>query len=184
MSTARLIVKRSQIIDDGQPEHRLQETSNQVANDQQTLHLLPCKIHPLKPKANSETLKAPVDRYFRPYTKGAESTKNPMVDAITDKNDSANSNLWQASLRGKPLKGVKIDLPEGYVGVLCNSSNSKADGNDSVTSMNFIADDKEGDFIQQFMYWNWDRVPNREDPLLAALNWIHLSEAIMTNNDN
>lgn len=174
MSIARLTVKRSLTTDGEQPDQRLEDKFDKVANNRQTqLHLLPCKIYPRQPMANRKTQTAPVDRYFCPYTKG------PTVDV----HGSTDATVWHASLRGKPLTGVKLDLPDGYVGVLCNSSNSSANDNDSVGGINFIADDKDGDVNQQLMYWNWDRVPTREDPLLAALNWIHLSEAIMSNND-
>lgn len=34
-----------------------------------------------------------------------------------------------------------------------------------------------------FMYWNWDRIPTREDPMLSALDWIRVSEALMTDDE-
>ncbi|XP_060846904.1 ribonuclease H2 subunit C [Rhopalosiphum padi] len=139
--------------------------ANAVATDQQAIHLLPCKIHTRKPDDDRQTTTAPVDRYFSPYTK-----------ATTD--DEAA--LWHASLRGKPLTGVKLSMPDGYVGVLCVSEEddgSRNTVNDSTTAA------VTGEITEQLMYWNWDRIPTREDPLLSALDWVRVSEAIMTNND-
>lgn len=88
--------------------------------------------------------------------------------------------MWHASLRGKPLTGVKLSMPDGYVGVLCVSEEddgSRNTVNDSTTAA------VTGEITEQLMYWNWDRIPTREDPLLSALDWVRVSEAIMTNND-
>jgi len=157
----RLVIKRS--------EHRRTEDSdaNAVGNDQQAVHLLPCKIHTRKPGSDCQTLTAPVDRYFCPYTKAARDD---------------GTKLWHSSLRGKPLTGVKLSMPDGYVGVLCVSKDDDGCRNavdDSTAEVESIA----GEITPQLMYWNWDRIPTREDPLLSALDWVRVSEAIMTNND-
>ncbi|XP_060855987.1 uncharacterized protein LOC132933719 [Metopolophium dirhodum] len=157
----RLVIKR--------PEHRRTEDNdaNAVGTDQQAVHLLPCKIHTRKPGGDRQTSTAPVDRYFCPYTK-----------AVTD-DESA---LWHSSLRGKPLTGVKLSMPDGYVGVLCVGKDDDGSGNEidgSTSAVESIA----GEVTQQLMYWNWDRIPTREDPLLSAFDWMRVSEAIMTNND-
>lgn len=168
----RLIIKRN----DSDRSKPSLETEPDVINDdnrqvKQQIHLLPCKIRPRKSTKKSQTFTAPVDKYFRPYSK---------VGDITKKNDSVNGDkLWHASLRGKPLTGVQLGMPEGYVGLFCR----KSDESDQEGNTDLIADQGNGSVSHQFMYWNWDRVPTREDPLLAALDWVHISEALMSNSD-
>ncbi|XP_025422631.1 uncharacterized protein LOC112692238 [Sipha flava] len=129
-----------------------------VVQARQSLHLLPCKIHPRSPDSDKQTFSAPVDRYFRPYT-----------DATADEENGA---LWHASLRGKPLTGVELNMPDGYVGILCSS---KVEPDNFEATVKVTADDE---VTRQLMYWNWDRVPTREDPLLAAFDWVRVSEAM------
>jgi len=157
----RLVIKR--------PEHRQTEDSDAsaVATDQQAVHLLPCKIHTRKLGGGRQTLKAPVDRYFCPYTKAATDDETA---------------LWHSSLRGKPLTGVKLNIPDGYVGVLCvgeDDDNRRNVVDDSTSAVESIT----GEVTQEVMYWNWDRIPTREDPLISALDWVRVSEAIMTNDN-
>lgn len=139
----------------------------------QVIHLLPCKIHPPKTIADNPTITGPVDRYFHPYVKPARSTADQNADTA----------VWHASLRGKPLTGVKLDMPEGYVGLLCNRSSGKTENGNSTSTGDLVADESCGDVLAQLTYWNWDRVPSREDPLLSAFDWVRVSEAIMTDND-
>jgi len=152
------------------PEHKSTAEDSDVGaagSDQQAVHLLPCKIHTRKPDDDCQTLTAPVDRYFSPYTKVAVGDE---------------SALWHASLRGKPLIGVNLSMPIGYVGVLCvgkDDDGSLNTGDDSIAAVESVT----GEVTEQLMYWNWDRIPTREDPLLSALDWVQVSEAIMTIND-
>jgi len=158
----RLIVKRS--------NHRrtADNDANDVGTDQQAVHLLPCKIHTRKPGDDHQTLTAPVDRYFCPYTKAATDDE---------------AALWHASLRGKPLTGVKLAVPDGYVGVLCVGGEDEGSRNVVDDTTTKATESIAGEVTQQLMYWNWDRVPSREDPLLSAFDWVRVSEAITTNND-
>lgn len=34
--------------------------------------------------------------------------------------------------------------------------------------------------FSQFTYWNYDRIPSKNDPLAAALDWIDIAEAVST----
>lgn len=133
---------------------------------QRPLHLLPCRIRPDRVAAvgGDQTLTGPVDRYFCPYEK----------DATTTIGDT--TAVWRASLRGKPLTGVKLDMPDGYVGVLCSCDGNRMDRGDP---SDLVADR----VTERLTYWNWDRVPSREDPLLAAYDWVRVSEAIMVDDD-
>lgn len=32
--------------------------------------------------------------------------------------------------------------------------------------------------FSQFTYWNYDRIPSKNDPLAAALDWVDLAKAV------
>lgn len=168
----RLIIKRD--YSDQSKSSQPTESDAIIAGNcqvKQQIHLLPCKIRPRTSTKKSQTFSAPVDKYFRPYT---------IADDVAEKNDSViGGKLWHASLRGKPLTGVQLGMPDGYVGLFCR----KTDETDQEGNADLIADQSNRCVTQQLMYWNWDRVPTREDPLLAALDWVHISEALMSNSN-
>lgn len=167
---------------DRSPDQRENGTAD---NPRTSLHLLPCKIHrPTTVKDvgdRGQTFTAPVDRYFNPYTKGLPAAGANTVPGSGGVGPTAGKTLWHASLRGKPLTGVQLDMPDGYVGVLCHgvSKNGGGETNPGDPAADLVAD---GDVNGRFMYWNWDRVPTRNDPLLAALDWLLVSDAIMASN--
>lgn len=174
----RLIIKGN----NGEQSEQPQQTEPDVIGAdnlqvKQEIHLLPCKVRPRKSTSPvSQTLTAPVDRYFCPHLKDAAND-----DDVNEKNDSGiGSKLWHASMRGKPLTGVQLGMPDGYVGLFCHRGGGETDKDEN---SDLIADHSNGHVTQQLMYWNWDRVPTREDPLLAALDWVNISEAIMSNRD-
>lgn len=106
--------------------------------------------------ADGQRLSAPIDVYFRPYRVPADGDRGP---------------LWRATFRGKPMTGLKVPMPDGYTGLLCHSEDGGGD---------FVADADRGQVVKDVMYWNWDRVPTDDDPLLAALCWTRVSEAMMS----
>ena len=76
-------------------------------------------------------------------------------------------------MRGYPLKGEKLSLPEGYTGVVMKEVRSG------------IADDDENERIfkasgqfKKMTYWNWDRNPSRADKYQQALDWIDISKSV------
>lgn len=168
------------------PEQHETGTVNVAENPRASLHLLPCKIHrPITINGvgdRRQTFTAPVDRYFNPYTKGLLAAgANTMPATGSGSVSPTSGETWHASLRGKPLTGVQLDMPDGYVGLLCHSVSQNVGGKTGLgdPAVDLVAD---GDVTRQFMYWNWDLVPTRNDPLLAALDWLLVSDAMMTSN--
>ncbi|PSN50087.1 Copine-8 [Blattella germanica] len=94
---------------------------------------------------------AQVSKFFNPYIK----------------NDGE---VLKASFRGYPLIGKLIQLPEGYRGIIVHETmkplNEEAERNVHVTHS-----------FKSFTYWNWDKVPSKNDAFLSALDWIEISEA-------
>lgn len=52
-----------------------------------------------------------------------------------------------------------------------------------IIGTNSVIADPDDYVTNNFMYWNWDRIPTREDPMLFALDWIRVSEALMTDDE-
>lgn len=70
----------------------------------------------------------------------------------------------EASFRGRPLKGLEVQLPAGYFGAIIKRENN------TVIS-------KVGEFNQIF-YWKYDAEPFEGDPLPSSLNWFKVSSAL------
>ncbi|XP_076176414.1 ribonuclease H2 subunit C isoform X2 [Ptiloglossa arizonensis] len=56
---------------------------------------------------------------------------------------------YNSSFRGYPLQGKKITIPSGYKGT-----------------------------FSYFTYWNYDKLPSKNDALVAAIDWIDIAEAL------
>ncbi|XP_050296686.1 uncharacterized protein LOC126736392 isoform X2 [Anthonomus grandis grandis] len=80
---------------------------------------------------------APVSSYFEPYVRTTDS------DILT------------ASFRGYPLKGKKLDLSEGYVGLVLHESVKPTREKDE---RKFHVVNK----FNQITYWNWDKIPTSQ----------------------
>lgn len=158
-SSPCLVIKRSS---SGRVSPKPEDTSS-IAHD---AHLLPFSVK----SADGRRVPAPIDMYFRPYRRPVAA------EAATD--DGGPATLWYATFRGKPMTGLKVPMPDGYTGVLCSAVERAGGGG----GMDLVADADRGQVIKDVMYWNWDKVPTDEDPLLAALRWTRLSEAMMSED--
>lgn len=95
---------------------------------------------------------AKVSSYFKPYIRKTDGEH------------------YECSFRGYPLQGRKITIPSGYKG-LTFAENKK--DNESKKQNLYCT----GNF-SQFTYWNYDRIPSKNDAVAAALDWIDISEAL------
>ncbi|XP_031782820.1 ribonuclease H2 subunit C [Nasonia vitripennis] len=102
---------------------------------------------------------ANVATYFKPYIKN-----------IDDEH-------LKSSFRGYPLQGKIISVPEGYTGVTFYEY-KKPDNDDA--ERNIYA---TGTF-KQFTYWNYDKIPTKNDPFISALDWIDIAEALHSTEDS
>ncbi|XP_053684804.1 uncharacterized protein LOC128734566 [Sabethes cyaneus] len=75
------------------------------------------------------------------------------------------------ALRGYPLRGKQFDLPDGYSGVILQETQKPLSSDDD-RKFTF------GGAFKQFTYWNYDKTPSRNDPLVKALDWIKVSEVL------
>ncbi|XP_063372111.1 ribonuclease H2 subunit C [Cydia amplana] len=95
---------------------------------------------------------ANVEKYFEPYVveEDAELT---------------------ASFRGHPLDGTKMSFPEGYRAVVATEAKRP------------LSEDADRKFhvvggFKDFVYWNWDKKPSKNDNMVKALDWIDIADAI------
>ncbi|XP_012260876.1 ribonuclease H2 subunit C [Athalia rosae] len=80
------------------------------------------------------------------------------------------------SFRGYPLQGKTIILPKGYMGFILHESKILES---EVRERNLFATGK----FSQFTYWNYDKLPSKNDAVITALEWIDIAEALHSNED-
>ncbi|KAH0955461.1 hypothetical protein HN011_007806 [Eciton burchellii] len=78
---------------------------------------------------------------------------------------------YHASFRGYPLQGKKVIIPTEYKGMMF-IENKKSDIENKDRHLY-----NAGTF-SQFTYWNYDKIPSKNDALAAALDWIDIAEAL------
>lgn len=105
--------------------------------------LIPCQVH--------HTGEANIELYF-----------NPSIS------ESSDGKHLTASFRGRPLDGVKIDLPEKFTGLLCSQEKNH----------NGDTDLKGVGQFNNFRLWNLDNKPSINDPAVQAIKWLELSASI------
>ncbi|XP_015605875.1 ribonuclease H2 subunit C [Cephus cinctus] len=101
---------------------------------------------------------AKVSKYFTPY--------------ISEVNDD----YKQATFRGYPLQGRKIKVPKGYTGYTFYEYEKPVANN---TDRNLYSTGK----FSEFTYWNYDKIPSRNDALSGALDWIDIAEALHSTDE-
>lgn len=75
------------------------------------------------------------------------------------------------SLRGYPLRGIEMKLPENQQGVIFRENEKlQTEDNDRVL--------KFGGKFNKFIYWNYDRNPSENDAYKKALHFRKVSEAV------
>lgn len=75
------------------------------------------------------------------------------------------------SVRGYPLEGSVLSVPEAYTGIVVETSREGLDPDQ----------EKEGrvtSTFNSFTYWNYDRVPGGGDAYQQALQWIQVAAAL------
>jgi len=106
-------------------------------------HRLPCKIN-----FNGYSK---VSKYFTPYIREDDS-----------------ENTFTCSLRGYPLQGQEVKVPEGYSGVVLRER--KHVDSDEI-------DLKATAVFKKYLSWNWDRMP-LDDEIPKAFQWIDIASVL------
>ncbi|GLC47616.1 hypothetical protein PLESTB_000007400 [Pleodorina starrii] len=94
-------------------------------------------------------------------------THNATAAQLTEK---WNPDAQQAYLRGRLLRGMKVQLPEGYTGLVVRSSGSQTDE----CQRQWTAASE----FSSFMVWAHDVAPGPSDPIRRTLEWCTLSNPV------
>lgn len=119
-------------------------------------HDNPCpdQLHFVPAKVNKDSA-ANVQDYFEQFVE--ETAKG--------------SDLLSNSLRGRPINGRKIDVPEGWKGVVyVERKRPLNDETDRVLQPKTTFDN--------FTYWNYDKTPSRNDAFAQAIQWLTISDVL------
>ncbi|XP_034652646.1 uncharacterized protein LOC117891335 [Drosophila subobscura] len=112
------------------------------------LHYLPAKVNG-DGNANVET-------YFNNYTREAPEYGSGVVTN---------------ALRGYPLVGHRIQVPEGYKGIVLQETEKPlSESTDRQLRLTGVFD--------EFTYWNYDKVPSNGDPYRQALLMADVAQAL------
>merc|ERR1711879_150367 len=80
--------------------------------------------------------------------------------------ESEEKGCLEASLRGRPLEGEILKLPEGYEAAVI-----QAVGSDGETF-------REVKRVKQLTYWNCDKVPSDSDQFKKAVQWLKIADVM------
>lgn len=77
----------------------------------------------------------------------------------------------ECSFRGYKLNGTKIEIPEGYKGIITKEN------------VRPVTDKQDRKFyvinnFEHINYWNWDKKTSKNDAIVQALDWIDIAEAV------
>ncbi|KYN15333.1 Ribonuclease H2 subunit C [Trachymyrmex cornetzi] len=78
---------------------------------------------------------------------------------------------YDCSFRGYPLQGKKITVPAGFRGMMF-MENKKTEIENKDRNLYCT-----GTF-SQLMYWNYDKIPSKNDAFVAALDWVDIAKVV------
>ncbi|XP_017462756.1 PREDICTED: uncharacterized protein LOC108356133 isoform X1 [Rhagoletis zephyria] len=118
----------------------------------ESLETKPLDLHFLPAKVNGDG-KADVHNYFNSYTRTEQG------------------GIIANAVRGFPLKGRIIEVPETHTGVVLQESQNSL--NTDLTR-NFYTTG----YFAKFCYWNYDKVPSKADAYKQAVQIFKISEEL------
>lgn len=120
-------------------------------------HLMPCRIE------EKQSIQIKAKEYFYPTIRvlkdDDDDYKSGRPATIGGEKNNDQQPIVQASFRGRPLQGRKIDIPHQYVAHILKES-------------------KSANKFSKFTYWNWDELPNERDVVVKAFQWLDIANAI------
>lgn len=80
-----------------------------------------------------------------------------------------------ASLRGRPLQGKQLDVPNGFIGCLVRAKNEGHEDQEVLTVSKKFSN---------LTYWNLDSEPSKDDKIVQAMNWTNIAHSIHSMDTN
>lgn len=118
------------------------------SNSSESVQLIPCRIDHNGP--------AKVKDFF---------TTSVRTETVDEKEE------LHASFRGRPLHGKKIDLPQGYKGVILKETHKPFSEEEDRSF-------KVSHTFRSFTQWNLDLAPSAEDKIHKALDWMKIASVL------
>ncbi|CAH0546180.1 unnamed protein product [Brassicogethes aeneus] len=128
-------------------------------------------IHIQSGKNNIESNKNDSKVHSVPFTIHAECDAQVDKYFETGVKKNQEDGTFTASFRGYPLKGARVELPEGYMGVVLHESikpETEKEERKFYVVNNF----------KSFTYWNWGKIPSQADTIRQALDWLEIAEVL------
>lgn len=116
-----------------------------------------------------------IDEYFNSYMESdANGRKSLNIDKmiiISISNMTGIIVVETNTLRGFPLKGTAVKLPNNFQGIVLREE-EKLQIESSERDLKF------GGKFSEFTYWNYDKNPSENDAYRKALHWMKVAEAV------
>ena len=104
-----------------------------------------------------------------------DGLKNASVDSYFTSSIGQREDGLTASLRGRPLRGVELEIPANYAAVVLKDTGHSSDPHDQTTR-----ELTESETVSSVHYWTLGSTPAPDDRLPQALAWTHISQALHT----
>ncbi|CAH8440107.1 unnamed protein product [Schistosoma turkestanicum] len=116
-------------------------------------HWMPCKIEADGMKLNTQLQ--------------SSETLNTEPGALSNHELASN-------FRGRPLRGVQLNLPDSYSPVVVHHNGIVSDdGRESI---------KFGTRLDKIFLWNLSTSPSFSDPIPLSLTWLHMASVLHSNS--
>lgn len=135
----------------------------------------PAKIHYIPATIRGDG-PAKVEQYFDPYTEELEDKSTFVLNCNSYPTPFLKILILFVvalvnALRGFPLRGKHFTLPAGFNGVIFQETKKPLSA-DEDRNFSFAGAFKE------FTYWNYDKIPSKNDAFEKALDWMELSQVL------
>lgn len=74
------------------------------------------------------------------------------------------------ALRGHPVNGRKFKTPDGVLGVVYEENKTKLSETNRTLKVHSV--------FNEYVYWNYDKIPSDNDAIIKALDWIEISKSV------
>ena len=105
---------------------------------------------------------------------------NFIVDKSQHSTDKDQTGHLEATLRGRPLDGEVLKMPEGFKAVVFQAGGEVSLGGDSTEKTETMRAIKK---LDEFTYWNYDKKPSGEDKFRQALQFVDLAKVMHEDSD-
>ncbi|KAL4874125.1 hypothetical protein BDV12DRAFT_159134 [Aspergillus spectabilis] len=148
-----------------QPQQQTSESKNQESLNNCTPNILPCRIHHDGPVKS-------LNRYWTP---------------IADEKDK---DLQTAYFRGRKLRGRRVQIPEGYEGVVAAHTDREIPSTDNGSVSEEGERDEPVKILEKqatfgdYVVWGHETIPPVDDPFVKGVEeWVKFAEAMHTEHD-